>query len=93
MGCFGTSGFLSRLPILSGQRVTSYLIGRELENGTVEYQKNSLGGFTFSPYIDGDTCRWKTKDEASDEIDRYKELNGCLLWQLDEIKVVKPIDY
>ena len=72
---------------------TSYLVGRELENGTVEYQKNSLGGFTFSPYIDGDTCRWKTKSEASDEIDRYKELDGCLLWQLDEIKVVKPIDY
>lgn len=72
---------------------TSYLVGRELENGTVEYQKNSLGGFTFSPYIDGDTCRWKTKNEASDEIDRYKELDGCLLWQLDEIKVVKPIDY
>ena len=25
MGCFGTSGFLSRLPILSGQRVVCFI--------------------------------------------------------------------
>ena len=70
----------------------NYLIGCELEDGTVEYQKDSLGGFTFAPYINGDTCRWRTKDEASDEIERYN-LDGCSIYQIDETTAIKAIDY
>ena len=71
----------------------SYLVGRELENGTVEYQKNSIGGsFNFAPNINGDTCRYRTKEEAAAEIDRYN-LKDCLLWQLDETTTVKAIEY
>ena len=44
---------------------TYFLIGHEIEGGKDEFQRNTLGGgYTFSPAIDGETCYWRTRDEA-----------------------------
>jgi len=71
----------------------NYLVGRELENGDVEYQCDSLGGFSFATYIDGNTCRYRTKDEAYNELKRYDSLKDCSLYQIDEITKIKAIEY
>ena len=74
---------------------TYFLIGHELENGEVEFQRNTLGGYDFSPIIDNETCYWKTREAAYGEIDRLESEgdNNCLMWKITKTTKVTPIDY
>lgn len=74
---------------------TYFLIGHEVEGGEDEFQRNTLGGYTFSPVIDSETCYWRTKDEAYAEIDRLEAQGdkNCLMWKITKTTKVTPIDY
>ena len=75
---------------------TYFLIGHEIEGGKDEFQRNTLGGgYTFSPAIDGETCYWRTRDEAYEEIDRLKAKGdkNCLMWKITKSTKITPIDY
>ena len=64
--------------------------------GKDEFQRNTLGGgYTFSPAIDGETCYWRTRDEAYEEIDRLKAKGdkNCLMWKITKSTKITPIDY